>query len=75
MLLDQDKRIEIVAQGSFGADAVSLSEVFTPDVVLFDVEMGKDNAEPVGRQLNRLAAAPTTCRAQSRRDSTWPWTM
>ena len=56
LLLEQDRRVSVVAEGSSGRQAVLLAQELAPDVMLLDVEMGDGtNADSIIRQIGRLA--------------------
>ncbi|MEB0307066.1 response regulator transcription factor [Cryobacterium sp. 10I1] len=55
LLLQQDERITIVAEGESGEQAVSLALEHQPDVLLLDVEMAGASAESTLRQIARQA--------------------
>ncbi|TFB97676.1 MULTISPECIES: response regulator transcription factor [unclassified Cryobacterium] len=55
LLLQQDERITIVAEGESGEQAVILALEHRPDVLLLDVEMAGASAESTLRQIARKA--------------------
>jgi DNA-binding NarL/FixJ family response regulator len=55
LLLQQDERIAIVAEGESGEQAVRLALEHQPDVLLLDVEMAGASAESTLRQIARQA--------------------
>lgn len=52
-LLTSDSAVRVVAQGSTGADAVTLVRMHQPDVVLVDVEMPGPGAGAIIRRLRQ----------------------
>ena len=52
-LFDGDSDVEVVAQASNGAEAVTLARAFRPDVALLDIKMPRLNGIEAAKQITR----------------------
>jgi len=57
-LLAQDSRIEVVAEGRNGTEAVSLTHLHRPDIVLMDVDMPRMDGLDATREIMATCATP-----------------
>jgi DNA-binding NarL/FixJ family response regulator len=57
LLLEQDERIEIIAECSDGSEAVTASKTLTPDVILMDINMKPMNGFEATKKIT--AETPT----------------
>ena len=50
-ILEADGKIDVIATGSSGADAIELYNQFLPDVLVMDIRMDNVNGLTAGRQI------------------------
>lgn len=50
--------LEVVGRASFGAEALRLAEELAPDVVLVDVQLGREDGLELTRRLSAIPHAP-----------------